>query len=125
MRRVTGIAVVAVCVLVSALSLLPRETEKSDRPRFEPVEVVSIVEPIYPPNTIAVGTVVLEVIIEESGEIEHVRRVQGPSPLAEESERTVRKWTFKPARLDGKPIRASAILTFTFRPCPVNIAPMG
>jgi TonB family protein len=111
MRRLTGtLALLALC---SSLSLAQRPEEGA--PRFEAAEVVSTVEPGYPPNSIAAGTVILQVSLDRWGEIEAVKVLKDIKSLTPEAERAVRKWKFKPARLDGQPVKSTLAAAFTFR----------
>jgi hypothetical protein len=60
---------VAVCCGLSWAE--KREAKKA--PAFEPVQVVSTVETYYPPASVALGTVVLEVTVGPGGEIQDVK----------------------------------------------------
>jgi TonB family protein len=81
---------------------------------FQPPQVISTVEPSYPANTVAGGTVVLKVTIGASGEIEGVHVLQEASGFTQQAIEAVRKWKSKPASLDGKPIMASMPVAFSF-----------
>ncbi len=81
---------------------------------FQPPQVVSTVEPSYPANTVAGGTVVLEVTVSASGEVKDVRVLQKAGGFTQEAIAAVRKWKFKPASLDGKPVTASIPAAFSF-----------
>ena len=111
MQRLTGtLALLALC---ASLSLAQRPEEGA--PRFEAAEVISAVEPGYPPNSIATGTVILQVSLDRWGEIEAVKVLKDIKLLTPEAERAVRKWKFKPARLDGQPVKSTLVAAFTFR----------
>jgi TonB family protein len=106
-----GILLLAMGVIAAAgLAQEPPDAE----PRFEPVRVLEASEAIYPVNSIAAGTVVLEVTISPSGEIEDVKVVKGIASLTEPARRAVREWRFAPARLEGRPVRSVATVAFTF-----------
>ena len=111
MQRITG--TLALLVLCATLSLAQRPEEGA--PRFEAAEVVSTVEPGYPPNSIATGTVILQVSLDKWGEIEAVKVLKDIKSLTPEAERAVRKWKFKPARLNGQPVKSTLAVAFTFR----------
>jgi len=81
---------------------------------FQPPQVISTVEPSYPPNAVAGGTVVLEVTVSASGEIKDVRVLRESSGFTQQAIETVRKWKFKPASLEGKPVTASIPVAFSF-----------
>ena len=81
---------------------------------FQPPQVVSTVEPSYPANVVAGGTVVLKVKVSSSGTIEDVQVLQEASGFMQSALDAVRKWKFEPAHLDGKPVAASIPVAFSF-----------
>ncbi len=103
---------VAVLSLMAAVALAQRPGNAA--PRFEPVEIISTAELFYPPTSIGFGTVVLQVTVSSSGAIEGVKVVKDIQSLTPEAEKCVRKWTFRPARLDGRPVRSTVTVAFTF-----------
>jgi hypothetical protein len=69
--------------------------------RFRPVEVVSGGEAVYPINSLAVGTVILNVRVAKNGRARSVQVVRDIPSLTEPAETAVMKWKFQPAMLDG------------------------
>ena len=107
----------ALTVLLIALlggAALAQQKEPNEEPRFEPAEVVAAVEAPYPPRSVAAGTVVLEVTVGASGAIEEVRRIRDVPSLSEAAERSLKQWKFRPAMLDGRPIRSKVAAAFSF-----------
>lgn len=84
-------------------------------PVMEPAEVISTADPVYPPNSIAQGTVILQVKLDKWGQIEQVKVLKGIPSLTEEAQKAVRKWKFKAATLDKQPVAATVIVAMTFR----------
>ncbi|HYH09136.1 MAG TPA: energy transducer TonB [Thermoanaerobaculia bacterium] len=80
---------------------------------------VQRVEPVYPDEyrrAHVTGIVVLEVAISESGTIEDVSILKSLAPgLDMAAADAVRKWTFKPAMQDGKPVPVLFNLTINFK----------
>jgi len=105
--------ILVAAVAVAATLALAQRPEKLE-PRFEPAQVVSTAPAPYPPTSIAEGTVVFEVTIGAGGSIESVKVVSGVASLTEAAQRSLRQWRFRPATLDGRPIRASIVTAFTF-----------
>jgi len=104
-----------VVVLILLLGLGLASAQKAERlPAFEAAQVISAVGPVYPVNSIAQGTVVLEVTIGPSGRVEQVRVIRDIPSLTSESVKAVRGWSFRPARLDGRPVRTVIPVAFTF-----------
>lgn len=109
-------------LLLCATTLSVQSNGQSEPPRFEPVEVVSAEPASYPPNTVVSGTVVFEVTVSAAGEIERIRTVRDIPPLTQAAERALRQWKFRPARLNGAPVRATLTAAFTFVPPVLNPA---
>lgn len=62
------------------------------------------------------GVVIVEAIINEEGCVRDTRALQGlPNGLTESAQRAVRTWVFKPAMLEGKPVKAYYVLTVNFQ----------
>lgn len=92
-----------------------------------------LAKPAYPPAAKAVrasGTVSVEVLIDESGNVVSakavggsyidmttIKRKNGAHPLLiSASELAARQATFSPTFLNGKPVKVSGIITYTFTP---------
>ncbi len=103
----------AALVWLAAAGSAQRKGEKA--PEFRAAQATATAEPQYPHNSVAQGTVTLELTIGPEGELEKVEVLRALPSLTEEAERAVRKWTFRAATLDGKPVRSSMIVSFTFR----------
>ena len=62
------------------------------------------------------GTVILEAIINEDGDIARVRSIKGlPMELTDNAIAAVKTWKYEPATLDGKPVSVYYQLTINFR----------
>jgi periplasmic protein TonB len=83
-----------------------------------PPQVVSRVEPRYPASarmTRSEGTVVVEVVVETDGSTGEVRVLRGISKALDEAAVTaIRQWRFRPARVEGNPVRAYHTVTVRF-----------
>ena len=110
MKRLTML----VAWLVVATSLALAQRPEAPPPRFEPVQIVTTSPAPYPPTSVAEGTVILELTVSPDGGIEAARVLRGVASLTEAAGRSVRQWTFRPATLNGKPVRATVITAFTF-----------
>lgn len=94
---------------------------KQTRRRFDPPSVVTATEAVYPLQSVASGTVVLEVSLDDAAKITDIRVVRGIASLTEPAERSVRQWTFQAAKLDGKPVSSRIVVAFSF--VPPNVGP--
>ncbi|HVF59649.1 MAG TPA: energy transducer TonB [Thermoanaerobaculia bacterium] len=83
-----------------------------------PPEVLSRVEPRYPASARMIrseGTVVIEVVVETDGSTGDVRVLRGISKALDEAAvAAIRQWRFRPARVEGTPVRAYHTVTVRF-----------
>jgi TonB family protein len=80
---------------------------------------ITEVKPEYPPTAKkmkATGTVEVEITISEVGLVIEAKAISGHLALRSAAVEAARKWVFKPAMLNGKPIRVKSVLTFVFVP---------
>lgn len=110
MRRFIGL----VALILLAEGAFGTAKLEGDGPHFEPIQLVHFIEPVYPIRSLAYGTVVLTVEINKFGGIDNIAVVHGIPSLTEEAEQTVRRWSFQPALLDGKPVKSSITTAFAF-----------
>ncbi len=83
---------------------------------FEPGELVQASDIPYPFDSVAVGTVLFELTIDVSGNVEDVFATHSIPSLVEPSMRSIRTWKFRAATLDGKPVRSRATVAVMFNP---------
>jgi TonB family protein len=80
---------------------------------------ITEVKPEYPPNAKkmkATGTVEVEITISEEGLVIQAKAISGHLALRSAAVEAARKWVFKPAILNGAPVRVKSVLTFVFAP---------
>jgi TonB family protein len=73
---------------------------------------------IYPPiakQMKASGSVQVAITIDENGLVIEAKAISGHHALRSSAEEAAKKWVFRPASLDGKPMRQRDVLTFTFQ----------
>lgn len=70
---------------------------------------------MYPPNTLATGTVVLSVDVNRSGHATHIRVVHGVSPLRDAALDVVKQWGFQPATAGGETVAGRICIAFVFQ----------
>jgi protein TonB len=62
------------------------------------------------------GIVILEAIITQNGHVENAKVLRGVHPLLDQAAvNAVRKWRYKPATLNGKPVRVHSTVTVNFK----------
>jgi protein TonB len=99
----------------------PAPAGRSDN---SPVAVGSLVgkaksraQPSYPmlARTARVtGNVTVFLIVSEKGEVESVIRAEGPQQLQQAAIEAARRWKFNTTEIDGKPVRVTGYLNFSF-----------
>lgn len=102
----------------------------ADKPDREPAGVVRVSEgalrgnavriatTAYPPMAKAAGIegdVVVEIVVNESGDVARARAVSGHPLLRDSSVRAARASKFKPTVRNGEPVKVSGTLTYYFR----------
>lgn len=79
---------------------------------------IHITQPVYPPELFArrvEGTVEIDILIGELGEVAHAEVRKSHSGLDDAALTCVRQWTFTPAMRKGKPVATIASAPITFR----------
>ena len=81
-------------------------------------EIVHQVQPRYSEKARQAGVqgmVIVEAIIDELGQVTNVRLVRGlPMALDLAAIQAIQQWRFKPALLDGRPVKVFYTLTVNF-----------
>ena len=80
--------------------------------------LIHSVPPIYPSLaklTRVSGDVVVDALIDSSGNVKTVKVLSGPSILQQAAIETVRQWKYEPARLDGQAVAMHLTVTVKFR----------
>lgn len=102
--------------------LRPKPTPGSAPVRVEPGalndNVVKRIQPPYPPIAAASrieGAVVVEVTVDESGNVVDAKALTGHALLTDAAVRAAQLWEFSPFKVDGQPVKVVGTLTFTFR----------
>lgn len=108
-------------VIAVGMGAYQKEIRQTPSFRYEAASVVSVVDAVYPLQSVASGTVVLEVSLNEEGKITGVRVVQGIGSLTEPAVNAVQQWKFRGAKLDGKPVASKVAAAFSF--VPPNVGP--
>jgi TonB family protein len=86
--------------------------------RVKEPQLVSRVLPNYPPAAKQVGLggkVVIDAVIDTTGNVSNMKVVSGPEPLQRAALDSVSKWKYEPSYLDDKPVPAKMLITVEFR----------
>jgi TonB family protein len=80
-------------------------------------QIISKVNPIYPPEARASGTsgtVVLHAIIGKDGTVQQLNVISGPPMLAGSAIDAVRQWVYQPYLLNGEPVEVDTTVTVNY-----------
>jgi TonB family protein len=80
--------------------------------------LIHSVPPVYPAiakSTHVSGDVVVDALIDVSGNVKTAKVLSGPSMLQQAAIETVRQWKYAPARLDGQAVAMHLTVTVKFR----------
>jgi outer membrane biosynthesis protein TonB len=84
-------------------------------PGYLPPSLSQVSYATYPPNSIAQGTVVLDLLINKFSEVKNVATIRAVPSLTEAAKAAVRTWTVNPATLNEKKVDAKLAVAFIFR----------
>jgi len=86
--------------------------------RVKEPKLISRVDPKYPPlamQTHMQGTVMVDAIIDEQGDVVEVKVVSGPPLLIQAALDAVRRWKYEPTYLNDQPVPVQLNVTVSFR----------
>ena len=122
--RINAVIGLLVSVLVFLSLAQAAHQRQAEPPKFirKPTDAlqasaISRVEAVYPPLALSSrvsGVVLVEVTVDESGNVTSARAVAGHGLLKDAAVEAARGWTFKPTMLEGKPVKVVGALRFTF-----------
>ena len=112
---------VVIAVLTNTFALVAQTESEIDKPSFHPAEAVSVTDITVP--VAGNGTVVLDAVITDKGEVQKVELRRDIAPLTPLAVQAVQDWKFSPATLDGKAVASRMPVAVTFRP-PGSAAPV-
>jgi periplasmic protein TonB len=85
--------------------------------RVKEPRIITRVDPKYPALAIQTrlqGTVIVEAIIDEHGDVVEVKAVSGPPLLIQSALDAVRRWKYEPTYLNDEPVAVQLNVTVTF-----------
>jgi outer membrane biosynthesis protein TonB len=99
---------------VERVPLPVRITEKQKARLDRPPLPLEVFDPGYPPMCNAEGAVILELSVNERGEVDGVKSIAGIPRLMAAVEMEAKSWRFLPAVVAGKPVKGNAIAVISF-----------
>jgi protein TonB len=86
--------------------------------RVKEPRLIHRVDPVYPPLAVQThmqGTVIVDAIIDEHGDIMEVKVVSGPPLLIQSALDAVKRWKYEPTYLNDQPVPVQLNVTVSFR----------
>jgi protein TonB len=86
--------------------------------RVKEPRLISRVDPVYPPlakQTHMQGTVVIDAVLDEKGDVIEMKVLSGPPLLIQAAVDAVRRWKYQPTYLNDEPVQVQLNVTVTFR----------
>lgn len=80
-------------------------------------KAIKKVQPSYSPVARAAGAqgeVLVEVVVNEQGDVESARAISGHPLLQQSAVDAARQWQFKPSQFEGKPVKVKGSIAFMF-----------
>jgi Gram-negative bacterial TonB protein C-terminal len=88
----------------------------------EPPQMAQAFYAVYPANSVATGTVVLDLLINKFSQVKQVTPIRAVPSLTEAAIAAVKTWTVNPATMNEKKLSSNLIAAFVFR-SPSNSTP--
>jgi hypothetical protein len=95
--------------------LPPEQPEFSEHGNYVPVGILSFAYPAYPVNSVAWGSVVVQLTVDDSGGVKAIQFLHGMAGFNNLVSDTLNKWRFRAAILDGKPVTSKTVIAFVFQ----------
>lgn len=86
--------------------------------RVKEPKLIRRVEPMYPPlamQTRMQGTVIVDAVIDERGDVTEVKAISGPPLLIQAALDAVRRWKYEPTYLNEQPVAVQLNVTVAFK----------
>lgn len=111
----------------SEIPPLPRQLSEEDKERIRrmgPIsggvlngKAISLPKPAYPAIAKAArasGTVTVQIVIDESGNVMSAHAISGHPLLRDSAEQAARQARFSPTRLSGQPVKVTGVINYNF-----------
>jgi TonB family protein len=98
-----------------SLVLAPAQPTNPDAAQFTPPQINLASFAKYPANSVAQGTVVLDVTIGSSGNPKQIRVINDVPTLTQQAISAIKTWRFNAATFKGQPTPAPIIIAFVFQ----------
>jgi TonB family protein len=94
----------------------PTRTDVDGKSDYVPVGIVSFDYPEYLVNSVAWGSVIVQVTVNEGGRVRNVAFLHSMAGFNHLVTDALKKWYFQPATFKTKPVTATIVIAFVFQP---------
>jgi TonB family protein len=98
-----------------SLVLAPPQVIPPDASQFTPPQISMASFAKYPADSVSVGTVVLDVTVNKTGNLSKISVIRDVPTLTRQAIIAVKNWGFNPATIQGQPIAAQMVIAFVFQ----------
>jgi TonB family protein len=99
---------------ITGLSITPPTSAGGDA-SFVPAQITSASYALFPPDSLATGTVVLSLSISKTGQVQKVRLAKDVAALSPAALAAAKSWKYAPATLNKQSISSRLIVAFVFQ----------
>jgi hypothetical protein len=93
----------------------PDQPDSSGHDNYVPVGVLSFAYPAYPINSVAWGSVVVQLTVTDSGDVKTVEFLHGMAGFNNLVSDALKKWRFRAATFNGESITSKTVVAFIFQ----------
>lgn len=96
----------------------PPDEEIVKKTDYEPPKIMAVSYPKYPANAVQNTSIIIQVSLADSGEVQSVEAVRDVTPFAPFARDALSSWRFEPAKFHGTPVASKVVVVFVFQPPP-------
>lgn len=93
----------------------PDQSSTEERSEYVPAGILSFDYPDYPANSVAWGSVVVQVTVNGAGDVTDVKFLHSMANFNNLGLNALKKWRFRAAIFKGKPVTAKVVIAFVFQ----------
>jgi TonB family protein len=82
---------------------------------YVPPGIISVTYPDYPVDSLAWGSIVIQITVNSAGKAEDTQVLRGMVHFTNFAVSAIKKWQFQPATLRGKPVPSKLAVAFVFQ----------
>jgi TonB family protein len=100
---------------INVKSVIAEQNCESKAAGFVPAKILAAAYPDYPVNSVAWGSVVIQVAVDAGGNMRRTEVLRAMPSFTQFALAALKKWRFQPGTLDGQPVASKVIIAFVFQ----------